>query len=385
MIKFIENLKFILLNSNNKARAGIIETEHSKFETPVFMPVGTQGAVKAIEHRELLDLDTKIILGNTYHLYLRPGIDLIHRFGGLHKFICWNQSILTDSGGYQIFSLSDLNKISKDGVHFKSHIDGSKHFFTPENVIDIQRYLGSDIMMVLDECVPYPATYDYARKSQELTTEWAIKCKNQFLRTNNLYSHSQSIFGIIQGSVYSDLRKKSAYELIEIGFDGYAIGGLSVGEPKNLMYEITAICTEILPNDKPRYLMGVGTPEDILEGIELGIDMFDCVMPTRNGRNAMLFTKKGTLSIKNAIFKDDESPIDSDCNCYTCTNFSRAYIRHLFTVKEILAYQLATIHNLYFYHWLTRKARQEIINNSFKEWKNNIINQIKTKITNKGE
>lgn len=378
-------MKFILINIDNNARAGVIETDHSKIETPVFMPVGTQGAVKAIEHRELLEIDTKIILGNTYHLYLRPGVELIHRFGGLHKFIGWNQSILTDSGGYQIFSLADLNKISKDGVYFQSHIDGSKHFFTPETVIDIQRYLGSDIMMVLDECVPYPASYEYASKSQELTTDWAIRCKNQFKKTSTLYSHTQAIFGIVQGSVYPDLRRKSVNELIEVDFDGYAIGGLSVGEPKDLMYEMTKICTEILPFEKPRYLMGVGTPEDILEGIESGVDMFDCVMPTRNGRNAMFFTRKGTLSIRNSIFKDDETSIDSNCECYTCKNFSRAYIRHLFMVKEILALQLATIHNLAFYHWLTREARKAILNKNFQEWKRSLLNQINTRITNKGE
>lgn len=381
----MRNLEFILLNSDGNARAGILKTDHSTVYTPVFMPVGTQGAVKAIEHRELSEMDIKIILGNTYHLYLRPGTELIQQFGGLHKFINWNQSILTDSGGFQVFSLSELKKISRDGVQFQSHIDGSKHLFTPESVIDIQRSLGSDIMMVLDECVPYPVTYEYASESQKLTTEWARRCRVQFDRAENLYSHSQALFGIVQGSVYPELRKKSAYELIEIDFDGYAIGGLSVGEPKEKMYEITSVCTEILPTQKPRYLMGVGTPDDILECIELGVDMFDCVIPTRNGRNAMFFTRNGYLSIRNSIFKDDHTPIDHECGCYCCKNFSRAYIRHLFNVKEILALQLATIHNLSFYSWLTNEARHMILENKFQIWKRNIITKIKSRITQKGE
>lgn len=378
-------MNFKLLNIESKARAGVLTTDHGHIETPIFMPVGTQGTVKAIEHRELYELNVNIILGNTYHLYLRPGGELIQKIGGLHNFMNWNRNILTDSGGYQVFSLSEFNKISDDGVQFQSHLDGSKHFFTPENVIEIQRQLGSDIMMVLDECTPYPVSYEYAEKSQELTTRWALRCKNKFEKTTELYNHKQSLFGIVQGSVFKDLRKKSANKLIEIEFDGYAIGGLSVGEPKEMMYSMVDVCTDILPLDKPRYLMGVGTPENILEAIELGVDMFDCVMPTRNGRNAMFFTRKGILSIKNLIFKEDKNPVDDECECYTCKNFSRAYIRHLFQVKEILALQLATIHNIAFYMWLVREARQKILENRFKEWKKNLITKISNRINIKKE
>lgn len=378
-------MNFKLLNIESKARAGVLTTDHGHIETPIFMPVGTQGTVKAIEHRELYELNVNIILGNTYHLYLRPGGELIQKIGGLHNFMNWNRNILTDSGGYQVFSLSEFNKISDDGVQFQSHLDGSKHFFTPENVIEIQRQLGSDIMMVLDECTPYPVSYEYAEKSQELTTRWALRCKNKFEKTTEHYNHKQSLFGIVQGSVFEDLRKKSAKELIEIEFDGYAIGGLSVGEPKEMMYSMVDVCTDILPIDKPRYLMGVGTPENILEAIELGVDMFDCVMPTRNGRNAMFFTRKGILSIKNLIFKEDKNPVDDECECYTCKNFSRAYIRHLFQVKEILALQLATIHNIAFYMWLVREARQKILENRFKEWKKKLITKISNRINIKKE
>ncbi|MFH2004263.1 MAG: tRNA guanosine(34) transglycosylase Tgt, partial [Bacteroidota bacterium] len=326
-------MKFSVQNTDGKARSGILETDHGIIETPVFIPVGTQGSVKAIEQRELEEIGAQIILGNTYHLYLRPGTQIINQLGGLHKFISWNKPILTDSGGYQVFSLSDLNKISEDGVTFKSHLDGSTHLFTPESVVDIQRFLGSDIMMVLDECTTYPAGYEYAKKSIELTRKWAERCKIKFEKSENLYNHTQALFGIVQGSTYSDLREMSANDLIAFEFDGYAIGGLSVGEPVADMYAMTDICTDILPAEKPRYLMGVGTPENILESIERGVDMFDCVMPTRNGRNAMLFTSKGSLSIKNATFKDDSTPIDPDCRCYACRNFSRAYVRHLFQAR----------------------------------------------------
>jgi queuine tRNA-ribosyltransferase len=378
-------LKFSLINTDNAARAGILETDHGIIETPVFMPVGTQGTVKAIEQRELDEVGAQIILGNTYHLYLRPGTEIINRLGGLHKFISWKKPILTDSGGYQVFSLSELNKISEDGVRFSSHLDGSIHFFSPEKVIEIQRYLGADIMMVLDECTPFPTTFEYAEKSRQLTFNWAAKCKQKFLNSENLYGHSQALFGIVQGSVYPELRKKSAVELTELEFDGYAVGGLSVGEPAETMYEMTKICTDILPEHKPRYLMGVGTPENILESIERGIDMFDCVMPTRNGRNAMLFTQSGNMSIKAAKYKDDPLPVDEECACYTCMNFSRAYIRHLFQVHEILALQLATIHNLYFYQWLVREARKAISKNRFSEWKQNQLSKIITNKKIKGE
>ncbi len=362
-------MKFSVQNTDSKARSGILETDHGIIETPVFIPVGTQGSVKAIEQRELEEIGAQIILGNTYHLYLRPGTQIINQLGGLHKFISWNKPILTDSGGYQVFSLSDLNKISEDGVIFKSHLDGSTHLFTPESVVDIQRFLGSDIMMVLDECTTYPAGYEYAKKSIELTRKWVERCKIKFEKSENLYNHTQALFGIVQGSTYSDLREMSANDLIAFEFNGYAIGGLSVGEPVADMYAMTDICTDILPTEKPRYLMGVGTPENILESIERGVDMFDCVMPTRNGRNAMLFTSKGSLSIKNTTFKDDSTPIDPDCGCYACRNFSRAYVRHLFQAREILALQLATIHNLYFYQWLVREARKAITQNRYAEWK----------------
>lgn len=378
-------MKFSLINTENNARTGVLKTDHGIIETPVFMPVGTQGSVKAIEQRELDEIGAQIILGNTYHLYLRPGTEIINQLGGLHKFISWNKPILTDSGGYQVFSLSELNKISEDGVRFSSHLDGSQHFFTPESVIEIQRCLGSDIMMVLDECTTYPTTYVYAEKSRALTFNWAVKCKQKFLNTENLYRHSQALFGIVQGSVYPELRQKSASELVGLDFDGYAIGGLSVGEPTETMYDMTKICTDILPRDKPRYLMGVGTPGNILESIERGVDMFDCVMPTRNGRNAMLFTQSGSISIKTAKYKDDPLPVDEECGCYTCKNFSRAYIRHLFQVHEILALQLATIHNLYFYQWLVREARKAISENRFSGWKKNQISKLNKIDTIKGE
>lgn len=375
--------KLLHKEKNSKARAGIITTSHGVIETPIFMPVGTQGTVKAVLQRELNEIDAQIILGNTYHLYLRPGIDVLKKFGGLHNFMNWNKPILTDSGGFQIYSLSDLRKLNEEGVKFKSHIDGSMHFFTPEKVIDIQRIIGSDIVMVLDECVGYPSEYDYVKESVRLTTNWAKRACDYFKSTDKLYSHEQFIFGIVQGSVYKDLRKISAEQITQIDFDGFAIGGLAVGESTETMYEITDYTTNFLPEDKPRYLMGVGRPENLLEAIERGVDMFDCVMPTRNGRNAYLFTSHGILSMRNAQYKYDERPVDSQCDCYTCKNFSRAYLRHLFIAKEILALQLASIHNLRFYLNLLKEARQMILNDSFSEWKKEKVKQIANKQLNK--
>jgi len=361
--------ELVAVDTKTSARAGLIYTDHGVIETPVFMPVGTQGTVKAVEQRELIEIGARIILGNTYHLYLRPGIDIIYKAGWLHKFISWDRGILTDSGGFQIFSLAQFRKISKDGVKFQSHIDGSYHFFTPESVVEIQRILGSDIMMCLDECTPYPCDYDYAFKSNQLTIEWAKRAREKFDNTEPLYGHSQAIFGIVQGSIYPEIRAKSVEELLKLEFDGYAIGGLAVGEPVEIMYQITEFTASLLPQNKPRYLMGVGTPENILESISRGIDMFDCVIPTRNGRNATLYTRNGKFSIKNAIYKEDFTPVDPECNCYTCRNFTKAYLRHLFNADEILALQLASIHNLAFYIWLVGEARKHIVQGDFLEWK----------------
>ncbi|MBI3579592.1 MAG: tRNA guanosine(34) transglycosylase Tgt [Ignavibacteriales bacterium] len=369
-------MNFKLLATDGKARAGVIQTDHGAIESPIFMPVGTQGSVKAIEQRELKELGAQIILGNTYHLYLRPGTEIIERAGGLHKFIGWDKPMLTDSGGYQVFSLTDLRKIEEEGVTFKSHLDGSAHVFTPESVIGIQRQLGSDIMMVLDECTPYPCEFDYAFTSNALTLRWAERCKAAFEKEKPLYGYGQALFGIVQGSVYPEIREQSAKALVRLDFDGYAIGGLAVGEPAEQMYKITEVCEAFLPADKPRYLMGVGTPENLLESIERGVDMFDCVLPTRNGRNAALFTRNGVLNIKNAIFKADFAPVDSECSCYSCKNFTRAYLRHLFQVKEILALQLATIHNLSFYLWLMKEARKAIVEKRFSPWKQATIQRL---------
>jgi queuine tRNA-ribosyltransferase len=331
------------------------------------------------------DVKAEIILGNTYHLYLRPGTEILEKAGGLHKFMNWEKPILTDSGGFQIFSLAELRKLKKNGVEFRSHLDGSKHFFTPEKVIEIQRSIGSDIMMPLDECTPYPCDYDYAKNSQELTSRWAVLNKEAFEKSSPLYGHEQALFGIVQGSVYKDLREISARDLIELDFDGYSIGGLAVGEPAETMYEITDFVTDILPENKPRYLMGVGRPENILEAIERGVDMFDCVMPTRNARNAYLFTWDGIVTISNAYYKEDFSPVDETCDCYTCRNFSRAYLRHLFKANELLALTLATIHNLHFYLRLVKTAREKILSGDFKEWKNSVINNLSVNIKNKEE
>ncbi|CUT04756.1 tRNA guanosine(34) transglycosylase Tgt [Candidatus Kryptobacter tengchongensis] len=368
--------ELVAVDTKTSARAGLIYTDHGVIETPVFMPVGTQGTVKAVEQRELIEIGARIILGNTYHLYLRPGIDIIYKAGGLHKFISWDRGILTDSGGFQIFSLAQFRKISKDGVKFQSHIDGSYHFFTPESVVEIQRILGSDIMMCLDECTPYPCDYDYAFKSNQLTIEWAKRAREKFDNTEPLYGHSQAIFGIVQGSIYPEIRAKSVEELLKLEFDGYAIGGLAVGEPVEIMYQITEFTASLLPQNKPRYLMGVGTPENILESISRGIDMFDCVIPTRNGRNATLYTRNGKFSIKNAIYKEDFTPVDPECNCYTCRNFTKAYLRHLFNADEILALQLASIHNLAFYIWLVGEARKHIVQGDFLEWKDIMLQRM---------
>lgn len=365
----------------SKARTGLITTSHGNIQTPIFMPVGTQGTVKAI-NQEILkeEINAPVILGNTYHLYLRPGTEVLKNASGLHNFMNWDRNILTDSGGFQIFSLAELRKLKADGVEFSSHLDGSKHHFTPEKVIEIERIIGADIIMPLDECTPYPCDFDYATNSKELTSKWALKNKEAFSNSKPLYDHNQFLFGIVQGSIYKELREQSAKELMDIGFHGYSIGGLAVGEPAENMYEIVDFTTDILPSEKPRYLMGVGRPENILEAIERGIDMFDCVMPTRNARNAYLFTSEGIVTIRGASFKNDFTPIDEKCNCYTCKNHTKAYLRHLFNTKEILAYELATIHNLKFYLNLVSEARQRIEDGSFVEWKNKIINKLSKNI-----
>ncbi len=342
---------------------------HGEVCTPVFMPVGTQGTVKAVEPRELEEVQARIILGNTYHLYLRPGCEVLKAAGGLHRFMHWDRPILTDSGGFQVYSLADLRGIDESGITFKSHLDGSVHHFTPESVVETQRVLGSDVMMVLDECTPYPCEEEYARRSNAMTVRWAARCRQRMEETEPLYGFGQALFAIVQGSVYPEIRAASARDLAALDFQGYAIGGLSVGEPAEVMYKMTEICTGILPAAKPRYLMGVGTPENILESIERGIDMFDCVMPTRNGRNAVLFTRRGKLNLRNARHAKDFGPVDPDCSCYTCRNFSRAYVRHLFRAKEILALQLASLHNLAFYLWLAATAREAIIAGQFATWK----------------
>jgi queuine tRNA-ribosyltransferase len=373
-------VKFNLVHTDASARAGTVETDHGVIETPIFMPVGTQGTVKAVEQRELIELGAQIILGNTYHLYLRPGMDVMQAMGGLHKFMNWQRPILTDSGGYQVFSMSELRKITQDGVTFKSHLDGSTHFFTPQKVVEIQRTIGSDIMMVLDECPPFPCEEEYARESNKLTVKWAKLCQLAFKNSSPLYGHQQSLFAIVQGSIFKHIRADSAKALVDLDFDGYAIGGLAVGEPAETMYDLTEFTNQFLPKEKPRYLMGVGTPENLLESIERGVDMFDCVMPTRNGRNGMLFTRNGRINIRNAKWKTDDSPVDEGFESYTNKNFSRGYIRHLFQVDEILGLQLASIHNLSFYLWLVREARKQIIKGSFVSWKREMLEQLATQI-----
>ncbi len=374
-------LEFELIKEDerSKARAGVIRTDHGTIPSPVFMPVGTRGTVKAMEPRELLEVEAPIILGNTYHLYQRPGVDVIEKFGGLHSFISWHKPILTDSGGFQILSLSELRKLTKDGVRFRSHIDGSYHFFSPEKIIEVERQIGADIIMVLDECAPYPAEKEYVSKSIELTHDWAARCKSQFETSGPLYDSKQFLFGIVQGGTYLDLREKSARQLVNDNFDGYAIGGLAVGEPAELMYQVVDFVTDILPAGKPRYLMGVGTPENLLQAIERGVDMFDCVLPTRNGRNAQVFTSEGTLNIKNSIYRLDGAPIDEECDCYACRSFSRAYIRHLFNVDEILGLQLASLHNLRFFISFMTKIRSAITDGCFPEFKRSALSKLNTK------
>ncbi|MCR9017191.1 tRNA guanosine(34) transglycosylase Tgt [Aquiflexum gelatinilyticum] len=366
---------------NSKARAGLLKTDHGDIETPIFMPVGTAGSVKAVHQRELMyDIKAQIILGNTYHLYLRPGLDVLRKAGGLHKFNGWNKPILTDSGGYQVFSLAANRKLTEEGAIFKSHIDGSKHTFTPEGVMDIQRIIGADIIMAFDECPPYPCDYSYARKSMDLTHRWLKRCIDRFDRTEGVYGYNQTLFPIIQGSVFKDLRKQSAEFVASCEREGNAIGGLSVGEPVEMMYEMTDMVTDILPKDKPRYLMGVGTPANILEGIALGIDMFDCVMPTRNARNGMLFTSEGIINIKNERWKEDFSPIDPNINSYVSTFYSKSYLRHLVIGKEILAAQIASIHNLAFYLWLVGQAREKIKSGEFAIWKTEMVEKVSRRL-----
>jgi queuine tRNA-ribosyltransferase len=361
----------------SKARAGVITTDHGTIETPIFMPVGTVGTVKGVHQTELKDqINPDIILANTYHLFLRPGMDILEKAGGIHKFMNWDRNILTDSGGYQVYSLSGRRKINEEGVKFKSHIDGSMHFFTPENVMETQRTIGADIIMAFDECTPYPCDYNYAKRSMHMTHRWLDRCINHLEKLPFKYGFEQTFFPIVQGSTYKDLRKQSAEYIANAGAQGNAIGGLSVGEPAEELYAMTEIVCEILPEDKPRYLMGVGTPINILENIALGVDMFDCVMPTRNARNGMLFTAHGSINIKNKKWEADFSPIDAMGITGVDTLYSKAYLRHLFAAKEMLGKQIASIHNLGFYVWLTREARKHIIAGDFREWKDKMVKQM---------
>ncbi|HRS02079.1 MAG TPA: tRNA guanosine(34) transglycosylase Tgt [Bacteroidota bacterium] len=372
----MNNKKFFDLihqDSQSSARAGIIHTQHSDIETPVFMPVGTQGTVKAIEQRELEEIGAQILLSNTYHLYLRPGSDVLQAFGGLHKFMNWHRPILTDSGGYQVFSLTQLRKLKPEGVIFHSHIDGSEHIFTPEKVVEIQRLIGSDIMMVLDECTPYPADEEYIKQSNEISLNWAKRSRFAFEYSSPLYNHQQFQFGICQGGIFPYYRKEYIKKITDIDFDGFAIGGVSVGEPKDKMYEIAGLSASLLPADKPRYLMGVGMPEDILEAISMGIDMFDCVIPTRNARNAQLFTTRGKINIRNAKYRFSKELIDENIQCYASQNFTLGYLRHLFISNEILGLQLASFHNVAFFLWMVNTAREKILNNEFNNWKNDFL------------
>ncbi len=372
-------MKFSILKKDidTKARIGKISTDHGEFETPVFMPVATSAAIKGVHNKDLKEsISPDIILSNTYHLYLRPGKEIIENAGGLHQFMKWDRSILTDSGGYQVYSLSNNRKINSDGVKFKSHIDGSYHFFTPENAIDIQRSIGADIIMAFDECTPFPCEKIYARKSMELTHNWLERCVKRFNSTKSKYFHNQVLFPIVQGGMYKDLRKISAEHISSLDFDGNAIGGLSVGEPHDVMYEISEIVCKILPERKPRYLMGVGTPLNIIENISLGIDMFDCVMPTRNARNGMLFTSQGTINIKNKKWENDHSPIDSNGNTFVDNFYSKAYLRHLFSINENLGKQIATIHNLGFYKWIIETTKNKIREGKFLSWKKNMSKKL---------
>jgi queuine tRNA-ribosyltransferase len=380
---FMAALTFQLNNSdkNSKARAGKITTDHGEILTPIFMPVGTAGSVKAVSQQQLInDVKAEIILGNTYHLYLRPGVEELGQAGGLHQFMNWNKPILTDSGGYQVFSLAANRKINEEGVTFQSHIDGSRHVFTPENVMDIQRIIGADIVMAFDECPPYPSDHFYARTSMELTHRWLDRCIQRLNETGSKYGQTQNLFPIVQGGTFADLRKRSCEFVASKNAAGNAVGGLSVGEPEEMMYEFTELCCDNLPVDKPRYLMGVGTPWNILECISLGVDMFDCVMPTRNGRNAMLFTSKGVINIDNKKWEKDFSPIDDGIDCEFSHYYNKAYLRHLIKSKELLGLTIASIHNLAFYLWLVTRARQHILAGDFTSWKNEMINVLRTRL-----
>ena len=371
-------MTFEIIHSDNAsdARAGVITTAHGQIRTPIFMPVGTVGSVKAVHFSELeQQVKAQIILGNTYHLYLRPGLDILNKAGGLHKFIGWDRPILTDSGGFQVFSLTGIRKLTEEGCMFQSHIDGSRHQFTPENVMDTERMIGADIMMAFDECAPGEAEYSYAEKSMHMTHRWLDRCWKRFNETEPLYGYEQTLFPIVQGCKYPDLRRESAKYIADKGADGNAIGGLAVGEPTEVMYEMIEVVNEILPTEKPRYLMGVGTPQNILEGIERGVDMFDCVMPTRNGRNAMLFTYQGTINMKNKKWENDFSPIDPD-GCEVDRIYTKAYLHHLFKAQELLAMQIASIHNLSFYLRLVTDARQHIIQGDFSQWKRSVIEDL---------
>ena len=378
-----KHMKFqrVAIDKETKARAGTITTDHGTIETPIFMPVGTVGSVKGVHQRELKnDINPDIILGNTYHLYLRPQTTILEQAGGLHKFMNWDRNILTDSGGYQVYSLSANRKIKEEGVKFKSHIDGSYHVFTPENVMEVQRSIGADIIMAFDECTPYPCDFNYAKRSMHMTHRWLERCLTHLKKTPFKYDYEQTFFPIVQGSCYKDLREQSAEYIANVGAQGNAIGGLSVGEPAEEMYAMTDVVCSILPEDKPRYLMGVGTPINILENIALGVDMFDCVMPTRNARNGMLFTAHGSINIKNLKWADDFSPIDEMAITFVDTEYSKAYLRHLFTVNELLGKQIATIHNLGFYLWLTREARKHIIAGDFRTWKEMMVKQMDNRL-----
>jgi queuine tRNA-ribosyltransferase len=369
------------VDNNSKARAGTITTDHGEVLTPIFMPVGTAGSVKAVSQQQLVhDVKAQVILGNTYHLYLRPGMEELQQAGGLHRFMHWEKPMLSDSGGYQVFSLAANRKINDDGVTFQSHIDGSRHIFTPENVIDIQQTIGADIIMAFDECPPYPSDHFYTRTSMDLTHRWLDRCIKRLDQTHSKYDHEQNLFPIVQGGTFADLRKQSCEFVASKNASGNAIGGLSVGEPEEMMYEFTELCCDYLPADKPRYLMGVGTPWNILECIGLGVDMFDCVMPTRNGRNAMLFTSKGVINIDNKKWEKDFSPIDDGIDCEMSHYYSKAYLRHLIRSKEILGLTIASVHNLAFYVWLVGQAREKIIDGNFPGWKNEMVSLLKTRL-----
>ena len=371
------NFQLLHTDASSSARAGIITTDHGQVETPVFMPVGTAGSVKAVHPTELKeDIHAQIILGNTYHLYLRPGLDILKQAGGLHKFISWDRPMLTDSGGFQVFSLTGNRKLTEEGALFQSHIDGSSHFFTPEKVMDMQRVIGADIIMAFDECTPGDADYDYAKRSLDLTERWLDRCIARFRETECPHGYSQALFPIVQGCVYPDLRRRAAENVASKEAAGNAIGGLAVGEPTETMYEMVELVNEILPKDKPRYLMGVGKPENLLEAIERGVDMFDCIMPTRNGRNGQIFTKQGVMNMRNERWKDDFSPLEEDGASFVDTLYSKAYLRHLITTNEILGLQIASIHNLAFYVWLVQEARQHIIAGDFSKWKPEMLENV---------